>query len=122
MLIASDIHANPGSSILPNMRLATSKVRSVKHKSASITDLVISKKLDILTLTETWLSPHETTSSISAISPLTVPFTTNQVTLDVGVVLAFWSPKNVKSHSVQIYSRLITVHLLVTCVSIVLLE
>jgi len=60
---------NPGPPILQNVRLATSKIRSVHNKSASITDLVISKKLDILDLTETWLSPHERTSCISDIFP-----------------------------------------------------
>ena len=47
---------NPGPYILQNIRLATSNVSSLLNKSASITDFVISKILDILTLTETWLS------------------------------------------------------------------
>jgi len=42
---------------------------SFHNKSASIVDLVISKKLDILALTETWLNPDDTTSCISDICP-----------------------------------------------------
>jgi len=97
---------NPSPPILQNIRLATSNVRSVHNKSAGITDLVISKKLDILALIEISLIPHDTTSYISDICPLTIPVTTNHVTLGVEVVLAFWYPISLKgkSHSVQIYS------------------
>jgi len=65
ILLAGDIHMNPRPSILQNIRLPTSNVMSVHNKSASIKELVLSKKLDILALTETWLSPHYTTSCIS---------------------------------------------------------
>ena len=84
---------NPGPPILNNICLTISNIWSVHNKSASITDLVISKKLDILTLAETYLSPHDTTSCISDISP---PFTTNDVILDVEMVLAFWYPIKLK--------------------------
>ena len=67
MLQAGDIHANLGPPVLRSIRLATSNVTSVHNKSASITDLVISKKLDILAFTETLVSPHDTTSCISDI-------------------------------------------------------
>ena len=100
ILLVGDIDLNPDPPILQNISLATSNVRSVHNKSASITDLVISKKLDILTFTETWLSPHDTTSCISDIPPprlpLTIPFTTNHVSLDVEMVLDFWYPINLK--------------------------
>ena len=84
---------NLGLPILQNIRLATKYPRSVHNKSHSIIDLVISKKLYILDFTETWLSPHDTTSCISDISP---PFTTNDVILDVEMVLAFWYPIHLK--------------------------
>jgi len=71
---------NPDPPILQYIRLATGNVRSVNYKSAIITDFVISKKLDILALTEPWLSPHDKTSCISYIYPMTIPFTTNDVT------------------------------------------
>ena len=58
---------NPGPPIQQNIRLATSNVKSVHNKSASITDLVISKKFDIYAVTETYLTRHDTTSSISDI-------------------------------------------------------
>ena len=38
MLLAGDIHTNPGPLILENIHLATSNVRSVHNKSASITE------------------------------------------------------------------------------------
>ena len=96
ILVAGDIHMNPGPPIMQNIRLATRNVRFVHNKSASITDLVISKKLDILTLTETWLSSHDATSFISNICPLTIPLITNHVRLDMEVVLAFRYPINLK--------------------------
>jgi len=64
ILLASDIHTNPSIPILQEICLATSNLTSVHNKSASITDLVISNKLDILAFTETWLNPHDTTSSV----------------------------------------------------------
>ena len=84
---------NLGLPILENIRLATKYPRSVHNKSDSIIDLIISKKLYILDFTETWPSPHDTTSCISDISP---PFTTNDVILDVEMVLAFWYPIHLK--------------------------
>ena len=64
MLLACDIHMNPGPPILQNIHLPISNVSSVHNKSSSITDLVKSKKLNVSDLTETWLSPHDTTSYI----------------------------------------------------------
>ena len=116
--------------------LVTSNVKSVHIKSASITNLVISKKLDILALTETFLSPQDTASCISGISPQTlphiIPFATNHISLDVEMALGFWYPINLKLSLILYRSILVsklsalkfrTVHLLVTSyVSIALLE
>ena len=44
---------NPGPPTLQNIHLATRNVRSIHNKSGTITDVVISMKLDILALTET---------------------------------------------------------------------
>ena len=83
--------------LLQNIRLATSNVRIVHNKSASITDLVISKKLDILTLTLTWLSPLDTASCIFYICP-------RLFLLPPGTVGFLVSNKfKVKSYSVPIY-------------------
>ena len=67
--LAGATHMNTGHPIMQNVRLATSNVRYVHNKSTSITDLARSKTLDILTLTETWLNPHNTTCYISDICP-----------------------------------------------------
>ena len=39
------------------------------EKTASLTDLIIYKTIDILALTETWLRPHDTAACIADISP-----------------------------------------------------
>ena len=53
LLLADEIHMNPGLPILQNICLSTSNVSSVHNKSSSIIDSVVSKKLDILALTQT---------------------------------------------------------------------
>ena len=39
------------------------------REKASLTDLIISKTIDILAVTETWLRPHDTAARIADISP-----------------------------------------------------
>jgi len=104
LLLADDIHMNPGPTVLQNIHLSTSNVRSVHNKSASITDLVISRTLDILALTETWLSPHDTTSYISDIFAPNCSFY-RQSGRGGGVGFLVTNKFKVKSHSIQIYSN-----------------
>ena len=69
LLLAGDVSLNPGPVVRHNIRLATTNIRSIREKTASITDLIISKTIDILAVTETWLRPHDTDACIADISP-----------------------------------------------------
>ena len=51
------------------MRFATTNLRSVRQKSAALSDLISSKQIDILAMTETWLSPCDTAACLDDISP-----------------------------------------------------
>ena len=51
------------------MRFATTNLRSVRHKSAALSDLMLSKHIDILALTETWLSAFNTSACLADIYP-----------------------------------------------------
>ena len=42
------------------MRFATTNLRSVRQKSAAHSDLISSKQIEILAMTETWLSSCDT--------------------------------------------------------------
>ena len=55
--------------ILCNMRFATTNLRSVRQKSAALSDLISSKQIDILAMTETWLSSCDTAACLADISP-----------------------------------------------------
>ena len=52
-----------------NIRLATTNIRSIREKNTSLADLIISKTIDILAVTETWPRPHDTAACIADISP-----------------------------------------------------
>jgi hypothetical protein len=81
LLLAGDIHLNPGpcgsEPYIPfqtkpylSIMLACQNIRSVSNKSAIISELVSSNKLDILCLTETWLnSINSTPSFLSSFTP-----------------------------------------------------
>ena len=44
-------------------------LRFVRHKSAALSDLMLSKHIDILALTETWLSAFDTSACLAVICP-----------------------------------------------------
>ena len=69
ILLAGDVSLNPGPVVTHNIRLATTNVRSIREKTASLTDLIISKTIYILAVTETWLRPPDTDACIADISP-----------------------------------------------------
>ena len=69
LLLAGDVSLNPGPAVRRNIRLATTNVRSIRDKTVSLSDLLISKTIDILAVTETWLRPHDTVACIADISP-----------------------------------------------------
>ena len=63
-----DIKAtNQSSKYTPRLRLATWNAHSINKKAAPICDLVISKQIDILTLTETWLTETTNDTTIAEI-------------------------------------------------------
>ena len=47
----------------------TENLRSVHYKSAAVSDLMLSKHIDILALTETWLSASDTSACLADICP-----------------------------------------------------
>ena len=56
---AGDVSFTPGPSSFDFLRMATLNIRSLTSKYASFSDLVLSKKLDVVAITETWLTPTE---------------------------------------------------------------
>ena len=64
LLLAGDVCLNPGHVIRHNIRLATTNIRSIREKTVSLTDLIISKTIDILAVTE-----YDTAACIADISP-----------------------------------------------------
>ena len=61
LLLAGDVSFNPGPASSHNVRFATTNIQSVWGKTASsCSDLLFSKRIDILAVTETWLKPHDT--------------------------------------------------------------
>ena len=69
LLLADDVSINPGPKTFQNMCFATTNVRSVCHKSAALSDLILSKHIDILALTETWLLASDTSACLADICP-----------------------------------------------------
>ena len=54
LLLAGDVSLNPGPVTRHNIRLATTNIRSISEKKpASLTDLIISKTIHIIAVTET---------------------------------------------------------------------
>ena len=68
LLLAEDVSLNPGLVVRHNIRLTTTNIRSIREKYASLTDIIISKTIYILAVTETWLRPHDTAACIVDIS------------------------------------------------------
>ena len=62
LLLCGDISLNPGPTF------GFSNVRSIKNKHASISDYISSSGFNIVGLTETWLTPNETTSQLNGIT------------------------------------------------------
>ena len=67
--MAGDFTINCGPAINHNTRFAATNVRSVRGKTASVSDLLFLKKIDILAINKTWLRPHDTAACIADISP-----------------------------------------------------
>ena len=77
LMLAGDVSLNHGPLIRHHISLATPNIRSIQEKTASLTDLIISKTIDILAVTETWLRPHDTAAWIFPL--LVIPSTVDHV-------------------------------------------
>ena len=82
LLLAGDVSINPGPKTFQNTRYATTNLRSVRHKSAALSDLMLSKHIDILALTETL---HDTSVCLADICPHGV-YLYHHPVVQVGVV------------------------------------
>lgn len=70
LLLAGDVSTNPGPRACGrNLRLGTVNVRSMRDKSAVLSDLVVSQRIDLLGITETWLTARETLSDLTELTP-----------------------------------------------------
>ena len=68
LLLAGDVSLNPGP-VAPNLRLGTVNARSMRDKAPALSDLVVSKGIDLLGITETWLTIRETSSDLAEMTP-----------------------------------------------------
>lgn len=64
LLLAGDVSLNPGP-----LRVGTINTRSIRDKAPAVSDLLVSKSISVLGLTETWLTPNETVAGLSDITP-----------------------------------------------------
>ena len=64
LLLAGDVSLNPGP-VAPNLPLETVNARSTRDKASALSDLVVSKDIDLLGITETWLTIRETSTDLA---------------------------------------------------------
>ena len=66
LILAGDVALNPGPTTpLNDLRIGSINVRSVREKGPLLHDLIVSKSLDILAVTETWLRANDTSAFLS---------------------------------------------------------
>ena len=106
LLLAGDVNLNTWPAVRRNIRLATTNVRSIRDKTASLSDLLIYKTRNILAVTETWLRPHDTVACIADISPSGYTFHHRPRSVKRGDGFGFLVSKQfkVKLHSNHEYS------------------
>ena len=68
LLLAGNVSLNPGP-VAPNLRLGTVNARSMRDKAPALSDLVIGKGINLLGITETWLTIRETSSDLAEMTP-----------------------------------------------------
>ena len=68
LLLAGDGSLNPGP-VAPNLRLGTVNARSIRDKAPVLSDLVVSKGIDLLGITETWLTIRKTSCDLAEMTP-----------------------------------------------------
>ena len=65
--LAGDVALKPGPTTpLHDLRIGSINVRSVREKGPFLHDLIISKSLDILAVTETWPAANDTSAFLSS--------------------------------------------------------
>jgi hypothetical protein len=70
LLLAGDVSVNPGPITQQHkLRIGTINARSMRDKAPALHDLVLSKSLDVLAITETWLTSKETSASLADMTP-----------------------------------------------------
>ena len=62
------VSLNPGPE-RPNLRLATVNARSMRDKAPALSDFVVSKLIDLLEITETWLKTRKTSGDLAEMTP-----------------------------------------------------
>ena len=67
LLLAGDVSLNPGPT--HSLRIATINARSMREKAPALADLVESKSIDVLSITETWLTRKETRAGLADLTP-----------------------------------------------------
>ena len=68
LLLAGEVSLTPGP-VAPNRRLGTVNARSMRDKAPALSDLVVGKAIDLLGITETWLTIRETSSDLAEMTP-----------------------------------------------------
>ena len=68
LLLAGDVSFNPGPGVR-GLRLATVNARSMRDKAPALSVLVASKSIDLLGITETWLTTKETSTDLADTTP-----------------------------------------------------
>ena len=70
LLLAGDVSTNPGPAVRKlNFRLRTVNARSMRNKDGVLSALVVSQRIDLLGITETWLTARETSADLAEVTP-----------------------------------------------------
>lgn len=64
LLLAGDVSLNPGP-----LRVGTVNTRSYRDKAPVVSDLVVSRSIGVLGITETWLTTNETDAALADLTP-----------------------------------------------------
>jgi len=67
LLLAGDVSVNPGPAHC--LRISTINARSMRDKAPALSDLIHSKSIDVLSVTETWLTTRETRGCLTDLTP-----------------------------------------------------
>ena len=68
LLLTADVSLNPGPSVR-GLCLRTANAHSIRDKAPALSDLVTSKGIDLLGITEIWLTTKETSTDVAKMTP-----------------------------------------------------